>query len=66
MRRKRVKVPPKYESKGGDEFARFDRVMRGLLAVPYEELQKELEKDKRNKERKKRAKRPASHASGDS
>jgi hypothetical protein len=66
MRRKRVKVPEKYESKGGDEFARFDKLMRGLLAVPYQELQKELEKDKRNKERKKRAAKPASPASGDS
>ena len=45
-----------YESKGGDEFARFDKVMRGLLAVPYQELQKELEKHKKKKARKKRAK----------
>ena len=49
-----------YEGIGGDEFGRFDRVMRGLLAVPYDELQKELAKDKSKKQRKKRAKKPAS------
>lgn len=50
-----------YESKGGDEFARFDKVMRGLLAVPRAELEKELAKHERKKARKKRAKKPASH-----
>lgn len=49
-----------YEGMGGDEFGRFDKVMRGLLAVPYEEMQKELAKDERKKKRKKRAKKPAS------
>jgi hypothetical protein len=60
---KRVKVPKKYESLGGDEFGRFDRVMRGLLAVPRAELEKELAKHERKKERKKRANKPASPAS---
>lgn len=50
-----------YVGMGGDEFGRFDKVMRGLLAVPYEELQKELVKDKRKKAgKKKRVKKPAS------
>jgi hypothetical protein len=62
--RKRVKVPKKYESLGGDEFARFDTVMRGLLAVPYDELQRELKKDERKKERRKRVKKPASPDEG--
>ena len=43
-----------YEGMGGDEFGRFDKVMRGLLAVPYQELQAELEKHKKKKTRKKR------------
>jgi hypothetical protein len=38
------------------EFEEFDRVMSGLLAVPYAELQKELAKDRKKKARKKRAK----------
>ena len=49
-----------YQGMGGDEFGRFDRVMRGLLAVPYQELQTELEKHKKKKARKKRAKRTTS------
>ena len=49
-----------YEGMGGDEFGRFDKVMRGLLAVPYQELQTELEKHKKKKARKKRAKRTTS------
>jgi hypothetical protein len=34
------------------EFEKFDTVMSGLLAVPYSELQKELEKEERAKARK--------------
>ena len=49
-----------YEGMGGDEFGRFDKVMRGLLAVPYQELQQELAKDQKQKARKKRAKSKAS------
>lgn len=39
------------------DFEKFDRAMSGLLAVPYQELQKELEKDRKAKARKKRAKK---------
>jgi hypothetical protein len=50
-----------------DKSTTFDRVMDGLLAVPYTELQKKLEEEKHVKsERKKRAKpKPASPASSD-
>jgi inner membrane protein involved in colicin E2 resistance len=38
------------------EFDEFDRVMGGLLSVPYSELQRKLEEEKRAKvEKKKRA-----------
>jgi hypothetical protein len=43
------------------EFEKFDKVMSGLLAVPYDELQRELKKEERAKEKKK--KRPTSTAS---
>jgi hypothetical protein len=39
------------------EFEKFDRVMTGLMAVSYEELQKELAKDRKKKARKKRTKK---------
>lgn len=46
------------------DFEKFDRVMRGLLAVPYQELQKELEKDRKAKAAKKRrAKKTSGRAS---
>ena len=46
------------------EFEQFDRVMRGLLAVPYKELQEELEKDRKAKAAKKRrAKKTSERAS---
>ncbi len=49
------------------EFDRFDKVMDGLLAVPYSELQRKLEEEKRAKaEQKKRratSSSPASRAS---
>jgi hypothetical protein len=43
------------------EFEKFDAVMNGLLAVPYSEVQKKLEVEKRAKEKKK--KRPTLTAS---
>jgi inner membrane protein involved in colicin E2 resistance len=43
------------------EFERFDRVMGGLLAVPYSELQSKLADEKKAKAKKK--KRPTSTAS---
>lgn len=45
------------------DFEKFDKVMSGLLAVPYQELQKELEKDRKKKTRKKRAKQGLSEIS---
>lgn len=36
------------------EFESFDKVMDGLLAVPYSELQKKLEEEKRAKQKKKK------------
>ena len=44
------------------EFERFDNTMRGLLSVPYSELQKKLEDEKhaKGKHKKKRATSPAS------
>ena len=44
------------------EFEKFDDTMRGLLAVPYTELQKKLEEEKEEKARHKK-KRPTSTAS---
>ncbi len=47
------------------EFKEFDEVMGGLLSVPYSELQKKLEEEKRAKaqQKEKRATSPASPAS---
>jgi hypothetical protein len=36
------------------EFEKFDKVMDGLLSVPYSELQKKLEEERREKEKGKR------------
>lgn len=36
------------------EFEKFDKVMGGLLAVPYSELQRKLASEKRAKEKKKK------------
>jgi hypothetical protein len=48
--------------KHSNEFENFDKTMRGLLAVPYSELQKRLEEEKHDKakHKKKRATSPAS------
>lgn len=51
-----------------DEFEKFDKVMDGLLSVPYSELQSKLEAEKRAKAQlKEKGKRdttsPASRAS---
>ena len=35
------------------EFEDFDKVMDGLLSVPYSELQRKLEEEKREKEKEK-------------
>jgi len=50
------------DEKEPSELERFNKLMDGLLAVPYQELQKELKKDQKKKaEKKKRViKKPAS------
>ena len=48
--------------KHSEEFENFDNAMRGLLAVPYSELQEKLEEEKRAKAKHKK-KRPTSTAS---
>jgi hypothetical protein len=47
--------------KSSSEFEKFDKVMSGLLAVPYSELQQKLVQEERAKAKKK--KRPTSTAS---
>ncbi len=48
------------------DWDRFDKVMRGHLAVPYAELQKELEKERKaKKERAKARNRASFHNSGE-
>jgi hypothetical protein len=49
------------KQKRSEEFEKFDRVMDGLLAVPYSELQQKLTEENRAKAKKK--KRPISTAS---
>jgi len=52
--------------KQSSEFENFDKVMDGLLSVPYSELQQRLEEEKqaKAKQKEKRATSPASsHAS---
>jgi len=46
--------------KSRPEFEKFTKVMDGLMAVPYKELQEKLKEHKKQKAIKKRAKRPAS------
>jgi inner membrane protein involved in colicin E2 resistance len=50
------------KNKQPSEFEKFDNIMDGLLAVPYSELQKKLEEEKRAKatQNEKRATSPAS------
>jgi inner membrane protein involved in colicin E2 resistance len=49
-------------NKPSDEFEAFDKVMDGLLSVPYSELQRKLEEEKqaKAKQKEKRATSPAS------
>jgi hypothetical protein len=42
-----------------DEFEEFDKVMDGLLSVPYSELQRKLEEEKREKEKEKGKRSPS-------
>jgi hypothetical protein len=50
------------KAKPSKEFDHFDKVIGGLLAVPYSELQKKLEEEKqaKAKHKKKRTTSPAS------
>lgn len=41
----------KKKAEAESEFQEFDKVMDGLLSVPYSELQKKLEEEKREKEK---------------
>ena len=50
-------------SKPSPEFEQFDKVMGGLLSVPYSELQKKLEEEKRGKEKQKEKRATSSRAS---
>ena len=50
----------------GAEFEKFTKVMDGLMAVPYKELQKKLEQERKEKAKRKRAKQPASRVASDS
>jgi hypothetical protein len=45
------------------EFDNFTKVMDGLMAVPYTELQEKLKEHKKKKAKRKRVKRLASHVS---
>lgn len=45
------------------EFEEFDKVMDGLLSVPYSELQRKLEEEKREKEKQKKKRAIPSPAS---
>jgi len=45
-----------------DEFEEFDKTMGGLLSVPYSELQKKLEEEKREKTKQKRGRATSSPA----
>lgn len=53
------------EKKEPTDWKKFDKTMDGLLAVPYKELQLELEKDRKKKAaKKKRAKKQGVRSSG--
>lgn len=49
--------------KKSPEFEKFDKVMDGLLSVPYSELQEKLEEEKREKAKKKEKRATSSPAS---
>ncbi len=46
-----------------DEFEQFDKVMDGLLSVPYSELQRKLEEEKKVKAEQKKKRATSSPAS---
>lgn len=53
--KKKTKVPPNWEDRPGS-FERFEKLTRGLMAVPKKELDRELAKDARKKEQRKQRK----------
>ena len=60
-----MKVPDKYEPIDANEFERFDKLVTGVLKVPYSELRRRIEEDERSTGKKKaRKKRAKSKASG--
>lgn len=56
MKKTKIKPPPDWEN-APQSFERFERLARGLLAVPKKELDKELATHERTKERTQKAKR---------
>jgi len=46
--KKKIKAPPNWEDRP-DAFERFERLARGLMAVPKKELDKAIAKDERKK-----------------
>jgi hypothetical protein len=52
--KKRIKVPPNWEDPP-QSFERFERLAKGLMAVPKKELDKQLAKDERTKKRQSKA-----------
>jgi len=51
------------KQKPESEFETFDKVMNGLLAVPYKELQEKLEEEKKAKAKRKKKRATSSPAS---
>jgi len=53
--KKRIKVPKNWEDPP-QSFERFERLAKGLMAVPKKELDKQLAKDERKKHLRQKAK----------
>jgi hypothetical protein len=53
---KKIKAPPNWEDPP-KSFERFEKMVKGLMAVPKKELDKELAKDERKKEQSKKTRR---------
>ena len=59
-----MKVREKYEPKNVDEYGTFDAAMTRLLAVPAQEIQRKIAKDKKKKAKSKASEPGASRDSG--
>jgi hypothetical protein len=55
MKKTKIKPPPGWEDTP-QSFERFERLAKGLMAVPKKELDKELAKDQRKKEQRRKPK----------